>query len=102
MRHKWGLWKLLKGKETGLGWDPVKSTVDATDEWWNMKIKENSKFGPLREEGIEPELEYKMDQMFGFYAQGALKYTPVSNLPEGHMQTEDDNVYVPSPPRSDT
>ncbi|CAH9086741.1 unnamed protein product [Cuscuta europaea] len=102
MRHKWGLWKLLKGNETELRWDPVKNTVDATDEWWNMKIKENSKFEALREEGIEPELAYKMDQMFGFYAQGALKYTPVSDLTQSHMQAEDDNVYVPSPPRSDT
>ncbi|CAH9130493.1 unnamed protein product [Cuscuta epithymum] len=94
MRHRWGLWKLLKGMETGLGWDPVKGTIDAADEWWNFKIKENSAFKPFQEEGVEPELEYKMDQMFGFYAQGALKYTPVCDLTEEHMQVEDDNVVL--------
>ncbi|KAM1091075.1 hypothetical protein PS2_018241 [Malus domestica] len=28
--------------ETGLGWDPVKQTIIASDEWWEKKVKENS------------------------------------------------------------
>ncbi|CAN6583421.1 unnamed protein product [Malus baccata var. baccata] len=27
------------GKETGLGWDPVKQTIIASDEWWEKKVK---------------------------------------------------------------
>ncbi|KAM1663429.1 hypothetical protein ACFX13_043639 [Malus domestica] len=26
-------------KETGLGWDPVKQTIIASDEWWEKKVK---------------------------------------------------------------
>ena len=25
-------------KEIGLGWDPVKKTIDASDDWWEKKI----------------------------------------------------------------
>ena len=39
MRPKWILWKQLKSKETGLGWDHEKGTVAASDEWWALKIK---------------------------------------------------------------
>nr|GMC67926.1 L10-interacting MYB domain-containing protein-like [Ipomoea batatas] len=50
MRSRWGLWKQLRGKETGLGWDHDKGTISATDEWWDLKVKENSKFEAFREE----------------------------------------------------
>ncbi|KAF2308870.1 hypothetical protein GH714_022402 [Hevea brasiliensis] len=39
MKDQWKMWKALKGSETGLGWDPIKDTVVAPDEWWNKKIK---------------------------------------------------------------
>ncbi|KAF2305942.1 hypothetical protein GH714_009067 [Hevea brasiliensis] len=39
MKDQWKMWKALKGNETGLGWDPIKGTVVAPDEWWNEKIK---------------------------------------------------------------
>nr|GMD86799.1 L10-interacting MYB domain-containing protein-like [Ipomoea batatas] len=92
MKSRWSLWKQLKAKETGLGWDHVKATISANDEWWAMKIKENFKFDSFRDEGIEPELENRMDQIFGSYAQGKYKFSPVANSP--HEQ----EVYVPSPP----
>ncbi|XP_042939367.1 uncharacterized protein LOC122274392 [Carya illinoinensis] len=28
-----------KGNETGLGWDPVKKTIDGTDEWWEKELQ---------------------------------------------------------------
>ncbi|KAL2897360.1 L10-interacting MYB domain-containing protein [Bienertia sinuspersici] len=61
MRSRWSLWKALKGKETGLGWDHEKGTISAGEEWWQMKIEENTQFRSFQEEGIEPELEYKME-----------------------------------------
>ena len=39
MRPKWMLWKNLKSKETGLGWEHKKGTVNASDEWWSAKIQ---------------------------------------------------------------
>ncbi|CAA0828292.1 Unknown protein [Striga hermonthica] len=97
MRTRWSLWKQLKDKETGLGWDHMKGTIDATDEWWALKIKENSKYEVFREEGIEIELECKMDQIFAISAQGKLKFTPVSSSQQKHVMQEVDEVYVPSP-----
>lgn len=101
MRSRWRLWKQLKGKETELGWDHEKGTISATDEWWDLKIKENSKFEAFREKGLELELENKMDQIFGFYAQGALKFTPIADCTQGHLQQEDE-LHVHSPHCDDT
>ena len=29
----------LKDLDTNLGWDAVKGTIDASDDWWDMKLK---------------------------------------------------------------
>ncbi|KAK8549303.1 hypothetical protein V6N13_008979 [Hibiscus sabdariffa] len=43
-----------------------------------MSWKENIHFKAFQDEGIEPELEHKMEQLFGVsVAQGILKFTPV-------------------------
>ena len=39
LKNEWKLWKELVGKETGLGWNSSKGTVDASEEWWNNKIQ---------------------------------------------------------------
>ena len=39
MKEQWKLWKDLIGKETGIGWDPMKGTISASNEWWNEKIQ---------------------------------------------------------------
>ncbi|MBA0854189.1 hypothetical protein Goshw_027294, partial [Gossypium schwendimanii] len=33
LKKEWKAWKKLKGKDTGLGWNPIKRTVDASDDW---------------------------------------------------------------------
>ncbi|CAO2838179.1 unnamed protein product [Amaranthus hypochondriacus] len=75
----------------GLGWDHEKKTISASEEWWAKKSEENIHFKAFQEEGIEPELESKMEQLFGVsVAQGVLKFTPA--------QCENDTGYIPSPP----
>ncbi|XP_021800027.1 L10-interacting MYB domain-containing protein-like [Prunus avium] len=64
LKIEWKLWKELVGKETGLGWNPSKGTVDASDEWWTNKIQINPDYGKLRKKGISPEMEEKLDRMF--------------------------------------
>ncbi|MFQ6660035.1 hypothetical protein Gotur_028689 [Gossypium turneri] len=27
-----------KGEDTGLGWNPIKRTVDASDDWWESRL----------------------------------------------------------------
>ncbi|PPS06829.1 hypothetical protein GOBAR_AA13810 [Gossypium barbadense] len=34
LKKEWKAWKKLKGEDTGLGWNPIKRTVDASDDWW--------------------------------------------------------------------
>ncbi|GAV59217.1 Myb_DNA-bind_3 domain-containing protein/DDE_4 domain-containing protein [Cephalotus follicularis] len=45
LKNKWDnlkkeylLWKELIGKDTELGWDSIKKTVDADDSWWKQRI----------------------------------------------------------------
>ncbi|KAL6569132.1 hypothetical protein OROHE_003413 [Orobanche hederae] len=91
MKNRWSLWKALKGKETGLGWDHEKGTISASEEWWKNKIEENIQFKAFQDEGIEPELEMKMEQLFGVsVAQRVLKFTPA--------QQKNEALYNFSPP----
>ncbi|XP_020421380.1 L10-interacting MYB domain-containing protein-like [Prunus persica] len=64
LKKEWKLWKDLKGKETGLGWNVAKNTVDASDEWWQDKIKVEPKYAKFQFEGISHEMEEKLDRMF--------------------------------------
>ena len=36
---EWQLWTKLVGKETGLGWDNSKHTIEESEERWEAKIK---------------------------------------------------------------
>ncbi|WCJ24546.1 hypothetical protein M5689_006497 [Euphorbia peplus] len=88
MRHKWDtmklqwkLWRELKGKETGLGWDPIKGTIDASDEWWNEKIQENASYASLREKGIGQDVYEKYEMLFmDTVATGEYAYAPSSGM----------------------
>ena len=35
----WNVWKQLFERETGLGYDPDIGKIDASDEWWERKLK---------------------------------------------------------------
>lgn len=99
MKGPYSLWKQLKGRETGLGWDYNKGTIAASEEWWNSKIKDNPKFESFQDEGIEPKHESKLDSIFLCSARGGgVKYTPVADPPLGNIQLDADQVYIPSPP----
>ncbi|PPS14155.1 hypothetical protein GOBAR_AA06409 [Gossypium barbadense] len=40
LSSEWKAWKKLKGKDIGLGWNPIKRTVDASDDWWKSRLKD--------------------------------------------------------------
>ncbi|KAK8934540.1 hypothetical protein KSP39_PZI014241 [Platanthera zijinensis] len=64
LKKEWKLWKDLKGKETGLGWNTSRRTIDASDEWWDERLKIVPAAKKFRYTGISPELEEKLDMMF--------------------------------------
>ncbi|KAJ9135450.1 hypothetical protein P3X46_032632 [Hevea brasiliensis] len=91
MKDQWKMWKALKGNETGLGWDPIKGTVVAPDEWWNKKIKENLKFARFREKGIGQELYENYQELFlGTVATGEFAYAPSSGNINAESNFDDD------------
>lgn len=64
LKAEWKMWKELIGKETGLGWNPTKNTIDASDEWWHSRVQVDSNYAKFRNKGIKPEMEEKLDRMF--------------------------------------
>ncbi|XLT50652.1 hypothetical protein HN873_043256 [Arachis hypogaea] len=52
LKKEWSAWYKLFGKETGLGWDYTKHTVDAPNEWWERKQLENPLYGKFRNKGL--------------------------------------------------
>ncbi|KAF7820637.1 L10-interacting MYB domain-containing protein-like [Senna tora] len=45
------LWAKLIGKEIGLGWDPNKKSIKASNDWWATKGKENSEYLKFKHQG---------------------------------------------------
>ncbi|KAK8916684.1 hypothetical protein KSP39_PZI022579 [Platanthera zijinensis] len=39
LKKDWKLWRDLKGRETGLGWDPIRKTIAASEDWWKERLK---------------------------------------------------------------
>ncbi|XP_052477704.1 L10-interacting MYB domain-containing protein-like isoform X2 [Gossypium raimondii] len=39
LKKEWKAWKKLKGEDTGLWWNPIKRTVDASDDWWENRLQ---------------------------------------------------------------
>ena len=39
LKGDWRVWERLRNLDTGLGWDAVKGTIRASDDWWNQKLK---------------------------------------------------------------
>ncbi|KAK8999268.1 hypothetical protein V6N11_070444 [Hibiscus sabdariffa] len=81
LKKEWKLWKKLKEKDTGLGWNPIKGTVDASEEWWESRLKVVPEAHRFKLAGIDLELEDKLDQMFkGIVATGDKAWAPSSGI----------------------
>ncbi|MFQ6666333.1 hypothetical protein Gotur_032712, partial [Gossypium turneri] len=77
LKKEWKAWKKLKGKDTGLGWNPIKRTVDALDDWWGSRLHVVPEAQKFRTSGIDPEFEGKLDQIFmGIVATGDKAWAP--------------------------
>ncbi|XP_062100582.1 L10-interacting MYB domain-containing protein-like [Humulus lupulus] len=97
LKNKWdGLkneWKQLKGKETGLGWNIKKNTIDATEDWWNSKLQSHPDAAKFRIRGIEPEVEEKLDRIFmNTVATGEYAWTPSSGIIPSESEKPFNNI----------
>nr|KJB31839.1 hypothetical protein B456_005G210400 [Gossypium raimondii] len=79
LKKEWKAWKKLKGDDTGLGWNPTKRIVDASDEWWESRLQVVPEAKKFKTSGIDPKFEGKLDQMFmGIVATGDKAWAPSS------------------------
>ncbi|KAL2921783.1 histone H3-like centromeric protein CSE4 [Bienertia sinuspersici] len=84
MRKDWRNWKALKTSETGLGWDLISGRIEASNEWWQKKIKEVST------RGVNSVLEEQWEIMFGdSYASGENVYFPAMESVEDLIRVEE-------------
>ncbi|XP_068323116.1 L10-interacting MYB domain-containing protein-like [Pyrus communis] len=85
LEKEWQLWTSLVGKETGLGWDPVKQTIIANDEWWQKKMKENIEVAKYRNNGLK-----NVDQLDILFKEGAVTgvgaWAPSQGLMSNNVQ----------------
>ncbi|XP_012832853.1 PREDICTED: uncharacterized protein LOC105953711 [Erythranthe guttata] len=87
MKKEWGQWKAILHGESGLGWNQIKGTVDATPEWWHKKIQANPLAAKFRERG--PLCLYEQEMLFSdVIATGTSSWTPSSGILPPHMQEE--------------
>ncbi|KAK4427912.1 hypothetical protein Salat_1560200 [Sesamum alatum] len=52
MKKEWILFRKLMQTKTGIGWNPIKNSLDASDEWWEKKIKENGDYSKFRNKDL--------------------------------------------------
>ncbi|KAH1129606.1 hypothetical protein J1N35_000984 [Gossypium stocksii] len=64
LKREWKALKKLKGEDTGLEWNPIKRTVDASDDWWESRLKVVHEAKIFRTLGIDPKFEGKLNQIF--------------------------------------
>ncbi|KAG8379760.1 hypothetical protein BUALT_Bualt07G0122900 [Buddleja alternifolia] len=63
MKKDWLLFKKLMHQETGIGWDPIKNTIDASDEWWDRKLKENGDYSKFKNKDLSL-IWFRYDKLF--------------------------------------
>ncbi|XP_038712084.1 uncharacterized protein LOC120006209 isoform X1 [Tripterygium wilfordii] len=79
LRKKWTLWTNMVGKDAGLRWDSVRENVDATDEWWDKKIKEDKDHARFRKHGFKNKADLEFC-FTGSYATGSSPQAPSSGV----------------------
>ncbi|KAE8707937.1 G2/mitotic-specific cyclin-1-like [Hibiscus syriacus] len=94
LKKEWKLWKKLKEKDPALRWNHIKGTVDASEEWWESRLKMVPEALRFRTAGIDPELEGKLDHMFrGIVASGYQACAPsLDILPSDFVEHGDNDT----------
>ncbi|KAJ1417745.1 Myb/SANT-like domain [Sesbania bispinosa] len=95
LKKELSLWEKHEGRETDLGWDTEKRTIDASDAWWNAKIQECPDVANFRDQGLK--FKHEMEFLFkGTVASGFTAYVPSEDSREsegcsiGVEETTDD------------
>ncbi|KAG6467198.1 hypothetical protein ZIOFF_074985 [Zingiber officinale] len=60
---EWLLFKKLMHMETGVGWNPTNNSLDASDEWWETKLRENGEYAKFRNKDLSL-VWFRYDKLF--------------------------------------
>ncbi|XP_038689639.1 L10-interacting MYB domain-containing protein-like [Tripterygium wilfordii] len=99
LKKDYKLWKKLRLHDTGTGWDNVRNTILADNDWWERRIKEDKKVAKFRIQGPEnlEQLEALFDGQFatGEFAMfvGASHQNPVQTNEELLKTSTGENVH---------
>ncbi|KAG6498100.1 hypothetical protein ZIOFF_046009 [Zingiber officinale] len=63
MKKEWLLFKKLMHMETGVGWNPTNNSLDASDEWWETKLRENGEYVKFRNKDLSL-VWFRYDKLF--------------------------------------
>ncbi|KAG6527129.1 hypothetical protein ZIOFF_009222 [Zingiber officinale] len=63
MKKEWLLFKKLMHMETGVGWNPTNNSLDASDEWWETKLRENGEYAKFRNKDLSL-VWFRYDKLF--------------------------------------
>ncbi|XP_022041888.1 uncharacterized protein LOC110944536 [Helianthus annuus] len=58
MKSDWKLYDRLMRIESGLGWDPVKKTINSMSEWWDEKIQADPELAKFKNKNLEMYQEF--------------------------------------------
>ncbi|WRX25116.1 Myb/SANT-like domain - like 9 [Theobroma cacao] len=97
LKKEWKLWKQLKGNEfdTCFRWDLRKNNIDASEAWWEKKLKVVPEAVKFKNGGIDPELEEKLDRMFlGILVNDDITLAPTFGLLPTDGTDEDESPQV--------
>ncbi|MBA0710948.1 hypothetical protein Golax_010192, partial [Gossypium laxum] len=79
-------------RDTGLRWNVIKRTVDASDDWWESKLKVVPEAQKFRTSSIYPEFQGKLDQMsMGIMGSGDKAWAPSSGTLRNEFFEDVDN-----------
>ncbi|KAK3039577.1 hypothetical protein RJ639_027721 [Escallonia herrerae] len=81
LRRDWQNWDNLMHGESGLGWDAVRKTVDATNNWWERKIENNPNFAKFRYKNLDIYKNYYDPIFRDITATGERAYAPSQGFP---------------------
>ncbi|XP_038678358.1 L10-interacting MYB domain-containing protein-like [Tripterygium wilfordii] len=98
LRKDWTLWVKMTTQDTGVGWDAVTGTINASDEWWEEKIKENKEYAKFRKHGFKNKADLELC-FTRTYATGSARLAPSSgyiptpkyHCSDGNQSTQPDN-----------
>ncbi|XP_038719906.1 L10-interacting MYB domain-containing protein-like [Tripterygium wilfordii] len=98
LKKEYKLWKKLRIHDTGTGWDNVRNTILADNDWWERRIQEDKKVAKFRIQGPEnlEQLETLFDGImatgeFAFFA-GASNENAVNHNDQMRKSSIGENV----------